>query len=1069
MAADALSAEVRFTAPRPAGLITPEDREAWQKWASEQAQDSFRQGEACWKNGDTAGALGWFERAGRMAPESPTVALFRAMARQACGHVAGAITLLEDLSRQHDIRQVWTLLAGARLVAGRTHEAVTALTHALSHHACDSDTANLADRITAAAGLSGWCGVDDSGAVRIGGIALASTSEARRSLAFSTADGTVLPLRRMDSALARLSKDGEAFWSEHTLQVQLDGASLTGSPLHPKTIMRVEGAVAPDENGLTGWIWHPNNPDHAPLVRLLDATTDTEFLRFLATEPASVVRSDIPLALFRAIAVPWSALPDGPVRVVDAADRDLTGSPIDPGLEDRAARWALYQARETSLGRRGVTDAPPPFLPVPVTAPMRHNPRTPSKPQTDTLIVVPVYGNVARTRACLDSLLDSLPAFSRGSPRVLIVNDASPEIGMKALLADIAQDRRVTLLTNPINRGFVASANIGLRLALDGTLPERTNKRPTAPRDVVLLNSDTLVTGEWLEELRTVAYSAPNIGTVTPLSNDATILSFPEVAGNAIPTLAQTQRLMTLARAANGGMAVDLPTGHGFCLFIRHDCLNETGLFRADLFAQGYGEENDFCLRARQSGWRNVAAPGAYVAHVGSASFGATRDSLLARNLALLNRLHPGYDGLVQDHLHRDPLFAARRRLDLLRWRKESSSGKSRAKATVRKSVILVTHDHGGGVERVVRERCRTLEAEGLRPIIVRPVEGGCRIEGLRPDTHDAKNSQKTTTDPAPGAYPNLRFRLPDEGPTLLRLLMADPTSHVEWHHASGHHMAMRELAAELGVPYDVYVHDYIWFCPRIALMGVEGRYCGEPPVAECERCVTALGRNVDDDLPVADYVARSRRELADARRIIVPSNDAAQRMKRHFPRLSFRVAELEDDRPDLDLSQFAALTPRSAPLIGLPRTPGRARICVVGAIGREKGYDVLLAAARDAQARNLPLEYVIVGHTPDDAALMATGHVHVTGAYREHEAVALIRAQQADYSFIPSVWPETWCLALGVAWRAGLPVAAFDLGAVAERIRRTGRGHILPLGVSLQRLNVILTTLCQRPGPKSA
>ena len=58
-----------------------------------------------------------------------------------------------------------------------------------------------------------------------------------------------------------------------------------------------------------------------------------------------------------------------------------------------------------------------------------------------------------------------------------------------------------------------------------------------------------------------------------------------------------------------------------------------------------------------------------------------------------------------------------------------------------------------------------------------------------------------------------------------------------------------------------------------------------------------------------------------------------------------------------------------------------------------------------------------------------------ITGEYKDDDAIALIRAQNAHLAFIPSVWPETWCFALSRAWQAGLKVAAFDLGAQAERI----------------------------------
>ena len=106
------------------------------------------------------------------------------------------------------------------------------------------------------------------------------------------------------------------------------------------------------------------------------------------------------------------------------------------------------------------------------------------------------------------------------------------------------------------------------------------------------------------------AYTAPDIGTVTPLSNEASILSYPGTGRHDPPDQAATNRLDCAAAGANAGAVVDIPVGGHFCLYLRRDCLNAVGSFRADRFAQGYGEENDFCLRARRLGWRNVALRG---------------------------------------------------------------------------------------------------------------------------------------------------------------------------------------------------------------------------------------------------------------------------------------------------------------------------------------------------------------------------------------------------------------------------------------------------------------------------
>jgi glycosyltransferase involved in cell wall biosynthesis len=294
-------------------------------------------------------------------------------------------------------------------------------------------------------------------------------------------------------------------------------------------------------------------------------------------------------------------------------------------------------------------------------------------------------------------------------------------------------------------------------------------------------------------------------------------------------------------------------------------------------------------------------------------------------------------------------------------------------------------------------------------------------------------------------SFPNLRFAVPSELSVLAKFLLGTGVREVELHHLLGHQPAILELITMLGVPYDVHVHDYALICPRIALVGRERRYCGEPAVAACEACIADLGSVSGEEISVAALRQRSARLLAGARHILAPSEDAAVRLRRHFPSVNVRRVPYSDD---------TGLT--GAPI---PSRPGRgvARICVIGAIGVEKGYEILLACARDAAERDLKLEFIVVGHTIDDRRLLDTGRVFVTGEFHPAEAVPLIQAQNAALAWLPSVWPETWCFTLSEAWNAGLRVVAFDLGAQAERIRRTGRGVLLPLGLPPSSINSAL------------
>src|SRR5437764_808522 len=146
---------------------------------------------------------------------------------------------------------------------------------------------------------------------------------------------------------------------------------------------------------------------------------------------------------------------------------------------------------------------------------------------------------------------------------------------------------------------------------------------------------------------------------------------------------------------------------------------------------------------------------------------------------------------------------------------------------------------------------------------------------------------------------------------------------------------------------------------------------------------------------------------------------------------------------------ELAAEAPRPA-----PAADGIVRVALIGALGEHKGYRVLLECARDAKKRRLPLQFVVIGYTENDRPLLETGKVFVTGRYTEGEAVHLIGRERPQLAFMPSVWPETWCFALDHVVRAGLPVVAFELGAIAERLRAAGLGILLPLDCKPREIN---------------
>jgi GT2 family glycosyltransferase len=259
-------------------------------------------------------------------------------------------------------------------------------------------------------------------------------------------------------------------------------------------------------------------------------------------------------------------------------------------------------------------------------------------------IIVPIFNAEADVRACLAAL------DSSGLPQtctVWLMDDASSDPAISKILQDFqrSSDLATQLIRQPNNLGFVGNVN-------DALLRTRN--------DVVLLNSDTLVTKGWLQALLQSAERHAKAASITPFSNNAEICSFPELCVNhPVPG-----NLSALAQACENTAAneVELPTGVGFCMYMRRAAIAQIGLFDAATFGLGYGEENDWCVRARAWGWANLLCNRAYVAHVGGRSFAcvdAAQQAKRGNGKRLLAR-YPHYDIEVQRFIAADPVAGAR-------------------------------------------------------------------------------------------------------------------------------------------------------------------------------------------------------------------------------------------------------------------------------------------------------------------------------------------------------------------------------------------------------------------------
>lgn len=241
-------------------------------------------------------------------------------------------------------------------------------------------------------------------------------------------------------------------------------------------------------------------------------------------------------------------------------------------------------------------------------------------------IIVPVYNGLEEVKQCVESIKR---CTDLNRHRLILVDDKSPDSRILPYLKSIATES-IHIIESPVNEGFSASVNKGMQYS---------------KRDVILLNSDTIVTKNWVEKLICCAYSKRAAATVTPLSNAATLCSVPEfLRDNKVPEGYTVEEMGQLVEACSLKRYPRISVAVGFCMYIKREVLDNIGYFDAETFGKGYGEENDFCHRAEKQGYIHLMCDDTFIYHKGTASFESEeKQKLLVEHEKILRQRHEAY------------------------------------------------------------------------------------------------------------------------------------------------------------------------------------------------------------------------------------------------------------------------------------------------------------------------------------------------------------------------------------------------------------------------------------------
>jgi O-antigen biosynthesis protein len=580
-------------------------------------------------------------------------------------------------------------------------------------------------------------------------------------------------------------------------------------------------------------------------------------------------------------------------------------------------------------------------------------------------IVVPVYEDLEATKACLESLLEQRSAVAA---KLIVVEDHSPSDALRAYLDAQAAAHKFLLLRNQENLGFAKSVN----RALDHC--------PTG--DILLVNADAWLPAGALDRLAAVAYSGNDIGTVTPFSNNGEFTSFPKPnVANPLPSNADIAEIDRRATIANGVTAIDLPNGIGFCLYIKRACLDVVGSF-SELYARGYFEDVEFCLKARERGFRNVCAVGVFVGHAGARSFREEKRALVVRNLRIIEARFPDYRLQCAAFLEADPLKPGRGAIEHL--------------AAANNDVVLLASIDG--VPRALADlRSRQF---GASSVDAPSMHCTCSVDGraveFRGVEGRAPQSLAFSLVEASGlrALRDFLGRL-----SIRRIEVFDARSIPD--------ILLGELLA-LDSPVDVICGDLQWF--RDPALPLEGPCRSPDSKAACDDCMA----DGSSTLPVRTGQFSARQDRLDAALNKADAIKPLDRMAEAFARCNFREKAVSPD---------AIVRTRTQPRLSAPSRDVLAFLvpAASGLIDRQ-----IAKICRLFTKWRLATKIVVLGRCVNDLALMGTGNVFVAGEVQSEEYLRLI----AQYEVRAIMSPYRTCffgLLDQVAEEAALPKGYFD------------------------------------------
>ena len=629
-------------------------------------------------------------------------------------------------------------------------------------------------------------------------------------------------------------------------------------------------------------------------------------------------------------------------------------------------------------------------------------------------IILPIYNAPTALKECLESLLNCTPA----STRIIAINDASTDPEVANVLDAYSMAPNLDLYINENNLGFSGTVNRGFSLANSN--------------DVIILNSDTVVTPGWVSNLKIKAYSHPKIATVTPLSNNAGPFS---VSKTSLPKDAiQVQKLLnSLGCDCHFDTLQEMPTGHGFCLYIKSKAFEEVGYFDQVNFPRGYGEENDFCMRLKKKQLINTLDTKTFIYHSEAASFGSDKKKAMVKEGRLkVDQLHPEYTQEIAEY------FSGPNYKQVINSLTEFLQENNFTAAS--RNALFLVNVKTGGTPQTNRDLMIALKKNyNIQPFCLYVRKSMAQLSVIDDNFDEIFGDEYTIPETRLPSHTNQFLEK-----IYIQLLEKFRFSFVHIRHMGWHSIKIFDILKLFHVPCFYSLHDFYTVCPNIKLQDADNKHCA----GDCTRsnadndCRYELWDHPFSDVLKNDGVYQWRKLfkkcLSDASALISTSHTALEVIQGVYPDLIARK-----DFRIIEHGRELYLSSSNSKKIKEQKTDAKLKLLAPGNITDTKGGLLIKQLAQDEKL-SASLEIHILGNIQNQLNIAKTPSIICHGGYDRNDFPKIVEALSPDIGLVLSIWPETYCHTLTELWMCQVPVIGTNLGAVGDRLRKCGGGWVI-------------------------